>query len=145
MNPNALLSEIMTPMPVTINPGTKLTEIYSIFKYNSFHHIPVIELGRLVGIISREDFVQIEHVLTTNWSGNGNGGNSFENFHAEDIMTDYPMHLGPDDTIGLAADIVLTNKFHALPIIEDDILVGIVTSHDLIAFAFSSPLERTSP
>jgi len=145
MNPNALLSEIMTPLPVTIKPCTKLTDIYTIFKSHSFHHIPVIDQGLLVGIISRVDFVQIEHVLTTDWAGNNGGGHSFENFHAEDIMTDYPMHLGPDDTIGLAADIVLTNKFHALPIIEDDMLVGIVTSHDLIAYAFASPLERGDP
>jgi len=143
MNPNAPLAEIMTPMPLTINPKTKLTDIYRIFEANSFHHIPVLDQGRLVGMISREDFLQIEHVLTTNWTGNMNPTNAFEDFSARDIMTEYPMHLGPDDTIGLAADIVLTNKFHALPIIEDDLLVGIVTAHDLIAFAFSSPIERT--
>jgi acetoin utilization protein AcuB len=144
MNPNALLSDIMTPMPLTISPETNLTDIYKIFETNSFHHIPVVDQGKLVGMISREDFVQIEHVLTTNWSGNLHADGTFENFHARDIMTEYPMHLGPDDTIGLAADIVLTNKFHALPIIEDDMLVGIVTAHDLIAFAFSSPVERTT-
>jgi len=144
MNPNAPLAQIMTPMPLTISPETKLTEIYQIFTANSFHHIPVIDQGRLVGMISREDFSQIEHVLTTNWSGNMTPENSFQNFQAQDIMTEYPMHLGPDDSVGLAADIVLTNKFHALPIMEDDLLVGIVTAHDLIAFAFSSPLERAS-
>lgn len=144
MNPNSLLADIMTPMPVTISPETRLTEIYKIFEANTFHHIPVVNQGQLVGMISRTDFVQIEHVLTTNWAGNQNTENTFENFHAQDIMTEYPMHLGPDDTIGLAADIVLTNKFHALPIIDDDLLVGIVTAHDLIAFAFSSPVERTA-
>ena len=144
MNPNALLAEIMTPMPHTIDPETKLTEIYKIFETNSFHHIPVVNEGRLVGMISREDFIQIEHVLTTSWAGNLNTESTFENFNAQDIMTEYPMHLGPEDTIGLAADIVLTNKFHALPIIEDDLLVGIVTSHDLIAFAYSSPVEHTA-
>jgi acetoin utilization protein AcuB len=143
MNPNAPLANIMTPMPLTIGPDTKLTDIYVIFEANSFHHIPVLDQGRLVGIISRTDFSQIEHVLTTNWSGNLTPDTSFENFLARDIMTEYPMHLGPDDTIGLAADIVLTNKFHALPIIEDDLLVGIVTAHDLLAYAFSSPLDRS--
>jgi len=142
MNPNAPLAQIMTPMPLTIKPETKLTDIYRIFEANTFHHIPVLDQGRLVGMISREDFLQIEHVLTTSWAGNMNPKNAFEDFSAQDIMTEYPMHLGPDDTIGLAADIVLTNKFHALPIIEDQLLVGIVTAHDLIAFAFSSPLER---
>ena len=142
MNPNAPLAQIMTPMPLTITPETKLTDIYRIFEANTFHHIPVLDQGSLVGMISRADFLQIEHVLTTSWEGNLNNSNTFEDFCARDIMTEFPMHLGPDDTIGLAADIVLTNKFHALPIIEDNLLVGIVTAHDLIAFAFSSPLER---
>ncbi len=141
MNPNALLSEIMTSMPLTVKPEAKLTDIYKIFEANSFHHIPVVDKGHLVGIISREDFVRTEHLLTTNWTGNVNTEATFENFCARDIMTDHPVHLGPDDTIGLAADIVLSNKFHALPIIEGEMLVGIVTSHDLISFAFSSPVE----
>lgn len=141
MNPNTQLAEIMTPMPITIHPKAILTDIYKIFEAHSFHHIPVIDMGRLVGIISREDFLQIEHVLTTNWEGNLDTGHTYESFMAEDIMTEYPMHLRPEDTIGLAADIVLSNKFHALPILEDEMLVGIVTSHDLIAYAFASPVE----
>jgi CBS domain-containing protein len=60
---------------------------------------------------------------------------------AEQFMTKYPVQLDPDDSIGLAADIFLANKFHALPIVEDGVLVGLVTSHDLLQYSFSSPVE----
>jgi acetoin utilization protein AcuB len=55
-------------------------------------------------------------------------------------MTKYPLQLSPDDTVGLAADIFLANKFHALPIVDDGQLVGIVTAHDLLSYSFSSPV-----
>lgn len=51
-------------------------------------------------------------------------------------MTPYPIQLDPDDSIGLAIDIFLANKFHALPIVEDGALLGIVTTHDLLEYAF---------
>jgi predicted transcriptional regulator len=50
------------------------------------------------------------------------------------------MQLDPDDTVGLAADIFLVNRFHALPVVDGVDLVGIVTSHDLIALAYGSPV-----
>ena len=51
------------------------------------------------------------------------------------------MQLEPDDTIGLAADIFLANKFHALPVVEDERLVGIVTTHDLLKYSFTAVME----
>ena len=56
-------------------------------------------------------------------------------------MTKDPMILDPEDSIGLAADVFLANKFHSLPIVEDGVLTGIVTVHDLLAFSFNSPVE----
>ena len=54
-------------------------------------------------------------------------------------MTEFPMHLDPEDSIGLAADTFLANKFHALPIVEDQVLVGLITTHDLLKYSFESP------
>ena len=142
MNPNILVSEIMTQMPVTVVSTAVLTEINRVFEEHSFHHLPVVDRGSLVGIISRQDFLQMQHVLSSGWNGTVKASSSYENFLAKDVMTEYPMCLSPDDTVGLAADIFLTNKFHALPILEDQILVGIVTSHDLLDYAFMSPIEH---
>ena len=57
---------------------------------------------------------------------------------AREIMTTNPMVLDPDDSIGLAADIFLANKFHALPIVEQTELLGIITVHDLLAHCFEA-------
>lgn len=141
MNPNITVQEIMTRKPVTVQPNTSLGEVRELFSKNSFHHVPVTGLGgELVGIISREDFFKVAYVLSVEATRSANTKSKFQQLLAEDIMTKYPLRLSPDDTVGLAADIFLANKFHALPIVDDNEIVGIITSHDLLAFSFSSPL-----
>jgi len=141
MNPNITVQEIMTTNPVTIQSDANLNNLREMFAKHNFHHLPVTgPRGELIGIISREDFYKVAYVLSVEATRSASTKSHFQHLCAEDIMTKYPLQLGPDDTIGLAADIFLANKFHALPIVEDGQLVGIVTSHDLLAHCFASPL-----
>ncbi len=141
MNPNITVRQIMTANPLTVLPSTNLTNLRELFSRNTFHHLPVTEAGgELVGIISREDFFKVAYVLSVEATKAASAKSHFQHLTAEDIMTKYPLQLAPDDTIGLAADIFLANKFHALPIVDDGQLVGIVTSHDLLAHCFASPI-----
>lgn len=144
MNPELPVSSIMTTRLVTVEPDAHLTKIRQIFESYPFHHIPVLDQDRLVGIISKADFYRISHTISFNWNGREEVDTHAHAFTAKDIMTRYPMQLHPDDTIGLAADIFLSNRFHALPVVEGEALVGIVTSHDLIALAFGDPVPEDS-
>lgn len=133
------IKEIMTTRLVTILPSTKAIQVKRIFEKNSFHHLPVVdEDERLLGIISKEDLFKVSYILSLNTSGETYSSLSYRSITANELMTHYPLALDPDDTIGLAADIILANKFHALPIIEDGKLVGLVTSHDLLKYSFTS-------
>ncbi len=141
MNPDKVIREIMTTKLVTVSPDRPAKAVQDIFGKNDFHHIPVVEKGeRLVGIISKEDLYKVMNILSHQNPGDNHGENEINRLIASDIMTKYPISLDPDDTIGLAADIFLANKFHALPIVEDDKLVGLVTTHDLLKFGFNSPV-----
>lgn len=139
------ISQVMSTRLVTVEPDTRLTKIRQIFETNPFHHIPVIDHGRVVGIISKSDFYRVSHTLSFTWDGAEHMDQNHHIFSAKDLMTKYPMCLEPDDTVSLAADIFLANKFHALPVVDDETLVGIVTSHDLIATAFGSPIPEDAP
>lgn len=133
------LREIMTSRLITVSPEASAEVIREIFHKNTFHHIPVTEKGDvLVGIISMEDFFRVSYVLSLNTGGRIYSEKTYSSLTAKDFMTTYPLSLEPDDTIGLAADIFLANQFHALPILEDGKIVGIVTSHDLLASVFNS-------
>lgn len=129
----------MTTDLVTVSPEETARNIKDLFNQNSFHHLPVTDKGGLlIGIISKEDFFKVAYVLSLSTTGRTWSEGAYKALRARDFMTKYPLTLDPDDSIGLAADIFLANKFHALPIVEDDQLVGLVTSHDLLRFSFNA-------
>lgn len=130
----------MTTKLVTVTPETSAGSIQTIFRENDFHHIPVVDKGEaLIGIISKEDFFKVSYLMSYNTTGRTWTEKEYEALKARDFMTKFPLTLDPEDTIGLAADIVLANKFHSLPIVEDGKLVGMITAHDLLEFSFNSP------
>ena len=136
----------MTVNPVTVTPEDSVAHISvkSLTK-RSFHHLPVVGEGRsLVGIISKEDFHKVYYELCQNTTGKTWTEKEYTRLTAKDIMTQYPMSLDPEDSIGLAADVFLANKFHSLPVIDDGQLMGIVTTHDLLAYSFCSVLEPSN-
>lgn len=141
MNPETPVSSIMSKRLVTVETDSRLPKIRQIFEQHGFHHIPVLEFGKLVGIISRADFNRISHTLSFDLDGREGIDSQNHVYTAKEIMTEYPMQLDPDDTVGLAADIFLANRFHALPVVDSGDLVGIVTSHDLIAYAYGSSVS----
>jgi acetoin utilization protein AcuB len=139
MNPERPVREIMTTNLITVSPDTPLREIQDLFESRHFHHLPVTERGgMLAGIISREDFYKMAYTFSLHTTGRTWSEKQYNAVCAADIMTKNPMVLDPDDTIGLAADVFLANRFHALPIVEEGRLAGMITSHDLLVFSFNS-------
>lgn len=137
MNTSLPIKNIMTKKVISVFPEDSFEVIETLFSQNNFHHIPVIEKsGAISGIISKEDWRSRLETVSTESTGSTWTSKYLKGITAEDVMTPNPMVLDPDDTIGLAADIFLSNKFHALPIVDDQELVGILTTHDLLAFAF---------
>lgn len=140
MDTSRPVSEIMTKNLVTVKPDETIDRIHDLFERHSFHHIPVVDKNKLVGIISKTDYVKIRHMLATTWSGETICQDMYKDMCAGDIMSREPLKIEPADTIGLAADIFRANALHALPVVEDGELVGIVTSHDLLNYAYQGTL-----
>jgi len=139
MDPDRPIKEIMTTDLVTVAPEARASEIKAMFEKHSFHHLPVVNPGEgLVGIISKEDFFKVSYMMSLNTTGRTWSEMEYGALTARHFMTQYPLVLDPEDSIGLAADIFLANKFHALPIVEDEKLVGLITSHDLLNYGYNS-------
>ena len=136
MNPNSPVREIMTKELVTVFIEDSLNRVRQIFQAQDFHHLPVLDENKLLaGMISREDLNKVVQLLAFDYKKAKHGLIS-----ARDIMSKSPMRLDPDDSIGLAADVFMTNKFHALPVVESNVLLGIITTHDVLKYCFSSPI-----
>jgi CBS domain-containing protein len=139
MNIQTPVSEIMTRRLITANVDDRVVKVKTLFEENKIHHIPVVDAAdQLLGIISKEDFLKLSYHVSLDTGGKSFSKKWYDNTKAGEIMTKYPVSLDPEDTVGLAADIFMANKFHALPVVENDQLVGIITTHDVLLFAFQN-------
>lgn len=127
---SAPISSIMTRNVVTVSPEQKLLDVKHIYEKKNFHHhIPVLENEKLIGIISLIDFMY--HI-----KGAGIDDNNpvYTELTVKDIMTSNPYYVKPNVSIEVAAEEFNKGKFHAIPVVENNILVGIVTTADLIRY-----------
>jgi len=130
MNTYAPISTIMVTDLVTINPDENLLAVKKIFDTHTFHHLPVVRFRKIVGILSKTDFNHFTGGI--NHAGERENTALLERTKVEDIMTKGLGKLEPDDRINVALEIFSKNWFHALPVVEHDELVGIVTTQDVI-------------
>jgi len=140
MDTSRPVAEIMTRNLVVVKPDATIDRVHDLFEANHFHHIPVVDHNELVGIISKTDYLKIRHMLATTWSGETICQDMYKDMCAADIMSREPLRIESADTIGLAADIFKANALHSLPVVDDGELVGIVTTHDLLTYAYQGTL-----
>ncbi len=124
------IAGIMTKDVVSVSPHQKILDIKHIYEKKDFHHhIPVIDNGKLVGIISLVDFM-----YRIQGAGLDDSASVYTELSAGDIMTANPVTLTPDASIEDAAEILAAGRYRALPIVDNGNLVGIVTTADIIRF-----------
>lgn len=127
------ISSIMTQKPATVSPGDTLETLRRIFEKHWFHHVPVVEDGKLAGIISYTDYLRVIRDLYDNAEERRGNERVLQHVTVGEAMTAHPLCLSPSDSVEDALRIFKANHFHAIPVIEGDRrLVGIVSTHDLI-------------
>ncbi len=147
MNVFAPISSLMTDHKhlVTVGPEETLLKVKEIFDTHKFHHIPVVRFREIVGIISRTDF---EHFIGGAYKFDEDrfvNDLRLKGTQVEEVMTSRLGKVAPDDRINVALEIFIINRFHALPVVEDGELVGIITPFDIMkALADERPIDPTS-
>lgn len=122
---NEPVSLIMSRNVITADANDTLSVARSIFLKNKVHHLPIVNGTKLVGILTTYDLFKVV------------GPNKdYDQIYIKDVMTTHIATLEPDDKIGTAAELFLMNLFHAVPIVQDGDLKGIVTSFDVIKYEF---------
>jgi acetoin utilization protein AcuB len=114
---------IMTTNLTTAGPTESLVEVARLFRNVSFHHLPVVEDDRLLGIISDRD--------VSNWLA----GPKQTSQTAADIMSKEPVTVHATTSVETASILLLEHQFSCLPVVNDHhYLVGILTWKDLLRF-----------
>ncbi len=129
------VSKIMTPEPISVNTTNSVSEVAQIFKERSIHHIPVVSGEKLIGMISKTDMDKISYV--SNIQDEKANTAIYDMLEIEQIMTKQVETVQIDDQIKDAAELLARGSYHALPVLENESLKGIVTSTDVINYLLS--------
>ncbi len=119
-----LIKEIIHRQPVTISPETKLFAAYELMLAKNIRHLPVVKNNKLVGIITDRDLRAATSKLAE------------IPFQPEDevekIMVRNVITIHPLDPIDIAAKLMREHKIGCLPVLENEIIIGIVTISDML-------------
>jgi len=126
------VSKIMTANPITVNTTNNVKEVAQIFAEKNIRHIPVVSGADLVGMISKTDIERISFV-SENQDPKANI-QIYEGLNIDQIMTKQLDTVESKDEIRDAAKMLASGKYHALPVLNDGNLEGIVTSTDVIDY-----------
>ncbi len=132
MNILAPISTIMTTEVITVTPKDKLQIVQDIFEEYRIHHLPVVDEGKVVGMLSNSDLMYFLKGKSYDKYEEHLNKVRLKNYTVEEIMTCGIATLKSSDLIRTALNIFKENLFHALPVIDDGKLVGIISSQDII-------------
>ncbi len=126
-----LVRKWMTPNPVTVRATDPISEAIHKMKEHGIRHLPVMDEGRLVGIVSDRDLKEFSPSPAT-------ALDVYEMHYilskarVADAMRKDPLRVLPDDTIEKAALLMHDHKIGSLPVVDErGELVGILTQEDV--------------
>lgn len=126
-----VIRDVMTSRVRTAPPDEKLAVVWRMLVDERCHHLPIVDDGRPVGMISTRDLVRVarKHGATKLSAG------AYGDEVAADVMTRALETIYGDEPVEAAIDRIGVGDFHALLVLDDEErLVGIVTNHDLLHY-----------
>ncbi len=134
MRRNEPITHIMSKNPVSVQVGQKLSDVRKLMAEHLFHHVPVVDGTKLVGLFSASDLVRLSFGAGATDSASLDAVMD-HTWNLADVMHKNPNSLSDGDTVRHAAELLVSGSFHSVPIVNGDgDLVGMVTSTDLIRY-----------
>ena len=112
----------------TIPPNATVFDAISLMAERNVGALPVIQGGRLVGMLSERDYTRKVMLM----------GRTSRDTLVSEIMTQNPLTVGPDNTVGDCMEIMTEERVRHLPVIENGELVGILSIGDLVKWIIST-------
>lgn len=119
--------DAMTREVITLGPEASASEAWGICREKGIRHVPVVEAGRLVGLVSDRDLRDVSPPRNTRDQENTLGWVRLRDIMSTDLATIHPL-----DTIEHAAREIYDRRIGCLPVVDEGELVGIVTSSDMM-------------
>ena len=128
-----LVKDVMTPNPITIDPNQPVLEALLVMYQRDIRRLPVMEGGKLVGIISDRDIKQTmgRPALVSRQAGE----EPELKLSIGDVMTRNLITVSQDDDLKDAIELLIENKISGLPVVDQDQkLVGVISAIDVLRY-----------
>ncbi|MDZ4289473.1 MAG: CBS domain-containing protein [Prosthecobacter sp.] len=121
---------------ITLHHGDPISKARKLLHDHGIHHIPVVDGHRLLGIVSLSDILRVSFGDAFNADERAVDATLDHTMTIEHLMNKEPRVLRKNASIRDAAEVLAKGRFHSVPIVEldDETLVGMVTSTDLIGY-----------
>jgi len=119
-----LVRDIMRSPAVSVSADTTLADAYRTMRERGIRHLPVLEEGRLAGVITDRDLRLATSALAPSPFAPGS--------RVADVMSPRLLTADPSDPVEDAARIMREHKIGCLPVMDGGRLIGIVTGLDLL-------------
>jgi CBS domain-containing protein len=131
------VTSIMSKNVITLNSKDDLSKAELLFKNNKIRHIPVVSGDKIIGMLSYTDLLRISFADAVDDDADIVDTTVYNMFTLKQVMVKKVTTVSPETTIREVAEILAQNEFHALPVCEGNLLVGIVTTTDLLKYLIS--------
>jgi CBS domain-containing protein/gamma-glutamyl:cysteine ligase YbdK (ATP-grasp superfamily) len=132
------VGQFMSTDLFTVRPDDLVDLVASLMDWRHIRHVPVEdERGRLVGLITHRDLLRMV--------ARGRPGGDGETVAARDIMKTDPVIVAPMMPTLAALALMRERRVGCLPVVEDGLLVGIVTAYDFLTATASIFEEQLAP
>ncbi len=128
------VSAIMTKEVITLSSTDDLMTAEKIFKKEKIRHIPVVSGSEIKGMLSYTDLLRISFADAVDDNETDVDTVVYNMFTIDQVMAKNLVTVNSEATIKEVAEILAKKEFHALPVVDNNELVGIVTTTDLINF-----------
>jgi CBS domain-containing membrane protein len=130
----APISTIMTENVITLKKEDNLETAERLFKQHKIRHIPVVTGNVIIGMLSYTDLLRISFADALDLEEEDVETTVYNMFSIEQVMKKNLVTVLPSSSIKDVAFILAEKEFHALPVVQRNKLVGIVTTTDLIKY-----------
>ncbi len=128
------ISSIMTKNIIAVQRTDDLETAERLFKLHHIRHIPVVSGNVIIGMLSYTDLLRISFADAVGDDETEVDTVVYNMFSIDQVMTKNVVVVNSNTSIKEVAQILAKNEFHALPVVDNGELVGIVTTTDLMQY-----------
>ena len=137
----SIVKDIMTTNVLTAKTDTPFNEVVKVFTNSKINHLPITNSdGTLRAIISSTDVLAAIHEMDQ-FALNYNGYSLEKRLSVRDEMSSDVISIYDDAPIKHVVRLMIDNNIHAIPIVEEDNVIGIITSNDILKAIYAGKVK----